>query len=135
MIPSSTSPLLDSGLVSASAEACPLAVVQDVSKSFGGVHALSNVSFEVLPNTVTALIGPNCAGKTTLFNCLTGFAAPDNGSVTFAGRRVDTLAPHRVARLGMVRTFQSIKMLSGLTVYESLLTAQPRQHNGTRPSA
>ena len=95
--------------------------VQRVSKSFGGVTAVDDVTFTVDEATVTALIGPNGAGKTTLFNAMTGFGRPDSGTVTFAGTAVHGLAPHRVARLGMIRTFQSIRMLGGLTVYESLL--------------
>jgi branched-chain amino acid transport system ATP-binding protein len=100
--------------------------VRGVSKSFGGVHALTDVSFDVEPGTVTSLIGPNGAGKTTLFNCITGFARPDEGSVWYGEWRIDDRLPNRIARLGIVRTFQSIKMLKGLTVYESLLTSQPR---------
>jgi branched-chain amino acid transport system ATP-binding protein len=95
-----------------------------VTKSFGGVHANADVSFDVLPGSVTALIGPNGAGKTTLFNAMTGFGRPDAGTVTFAGRPIHRLPPHRVARLGLARTFQSIRMLDDLTVYESLLVVR-----------
>lgn len=101
--------------------------VRGVTKTFGGVTAVDDVTFEVAEATVTALIGPNGAGKTTLFNAMTGFGRPDRGTVTFDGTAVQGLTPHRVARLGMVRTFQSIRMLGGLTVYESLLVARPRQ--------
>ncbi len=80
-------------------------------KSFGGVQANTDVSFTVAPRHVASLIGPNGAGKTTLFNAMTGFGRADSGSVTFAGRPVQRMAAHRIARLGMVRTFQSIKML------------------------
>lgn len=104
--------------------------VRNVSKSFGGVAATTDVSFDVAAGTVTALIGPNGAGKTTLFNAMTGFGPPDSGTVHFAGQAVHRLAPHRVARLGMVRTFQSIRMLAGLTVYESLLVARPAGRAG-----
>jgi branched-chain amino acid transport system ATP-binding protein len=97
--------------------------VRAVSKAYGGVRAVVDVSFSLREGEVLALIGPNGAGKTTLFNCLTGFARPDSGEVHFAGRRIDRLAPFQVARRGLVRTFQSIRMFSGLTVYESLLVA------------
>ncbi len=97
-----------------------------VSKSFGGVSALEDVSFDIKEGTVAALIGPNGAGKTTLFNCITGFLTPDRGSVTFAGQRLERRSPHRVAQAGMVRTFQTIRMFPGLTVYESLLTSHSR---------
>ena len=102
----------------------PLLQVRGVGKRFGGLAALDDVHLTVPEGSVTALIGPNGAGKTTLFNCLTGFARPDTGEVVFAGRRVDRMAPQRIARLGMVRTFQSIRMFAGLTVYESLLAVR-----------
>jgi branched-chain amino acid transport system ATP-binding protein len=103
----------------------PLLVVDRVCKSFGGVQANTDVSFTVQPGSVASLIGPNGAGKTTLFNAMTGFGRADSGSVMFAGRPVQRMKAHRIARLGMVRTFQSIKMLAGLTVYESLLVVRP----------
>lgn len=106
--------------------------VQGISKSFGGVIALSDVSFNIKAGKVAALIGPNGAGKTTLFNCITGFLSPDEGSVTFADKRLERSSPHRVARAGMVRTFQSIRMFSGLTVYESLLTSHARLGRSSR---
>jgi ABC-type branched-subunit amino acid transport system ATPase component len=109
----------------------PLLVVDGVSKSFGGVRANDDVSFAVRAGSVTSLIGPNGAGKTTLFNAMTGFGRADVGTVTFAGRQVQRMAAHRIARLGMVRTFQSIKMLDGLTVYESLMVVRPGR-GGTR---
>ena len=89
--------------------------------------ALTDVSFSVDAHTVQALIGPNGAGKTTLFNAITGFLRPDSGRVSFKGRRIDGMTPQRIARLGMVRSFQSIRMFKGLTVYESLLVSRPRE--------
>jgi len=110
--------------------------IQGLTKHFGGVRALTDVSFTAEKNTVTALIGPNGAGKTTLYNAITGFLRPDSGRVHFRGTRIDQRAPHQIARLGMVRTFQSIRMFNGLTVYESLLVARPREHRwSTRKSA
>ena len=108
-----------------------LLVVDQVCKSFGGVRANTDVSFSVHRGTVAALIGPNGAGKTTLFNAMTGFGRADSGTVTFDGHHVQHKAAHRISRLGMVRTFQSIKMLSGLTVYESLLVVRPGQRRTT----
>jgi ABC-type branched-subunit amino acid transport system ATPase component len=104
-----------------------LLTIEGLSQRFGGVAALTQVSFGVDAHTVHALIGPNGAGKTTLFNAITGFLRPDSGRVSFKGRRIDGLAPQRIARLGMVRTFQSIRMFRGLTVYESLLVSRPRE--------
>src|SRR2546425_7544867 len=101
--------------------------LEGLSLHFGGVAALTDVSFTVDAHTVQALIGPNGAGKTTLFNAITGFLRPDSGRVHFQGRRIDRMAPQRIARLGMVRSFQSIRMFKGLTVYESLLISRPRE--------
>ena len=95
-----------------------------LSKSFGGVTALKDVSLKIPAGTVTGLIGPNGAGKTTLFNTMTGFLPPDKGEVWFQGVRVDHLPPYRIAWLGMIRTFQSIRMFEGMTVYESIRVAR-----------
>jgi ABC-type branched-subunit amino acid transport system ATPase component len=99
--------------------------VQRVSKRFGGLAALTDVSFSLERGEVVAVIGPNGAGKTTLFNCLTGFLRTDSGTVWFNGQRIDRWPPHRTASHGLVRTFQSIRMFPGLTVYESLLASVP----------
>jgi branched-chain amino acid transport system ATP-binding protein len=99
--------------------------VRRVSKRFGGLAALTDVSFVLERARVLAVIGPNGAGKTTLFNCLTGFLQPDSGSVWFDGQRIDRWPPHRTAGRGLVRTFQNIRMFPGLTVYESLLASVP----------
>jgi branched-chain amino acid transport system ATP-binding protein len=112
---------------SKAAGANPLVDVQGVTKRFGGIKALTDVSFSVDGGMVTGLIGPNGAGKTTLFNTITGFLRPDTGRVYFEGRRIDHKSPEYIARLGMVRSFQSIRMFKGLTVYESLLVARPRE--------
>jgi ABC-type branched-subunit amino acid transport system ATPase component len=109
-----------------------LVEARNVTKVFGGVRALDNVSFEAPEGSVTAVIGPNGAGKTTLFNCMTGFSDPTSGSVLFRTQVVSGRPAHEVARAGMIRTFQSIKMLSGLTVYESLLCARPRKNTPVR---
>lgn len=99
-----------------------------ISKTFGGVQALQDVSFDVGRGSITGLIGPNGAGKTTLFNCLTGFLHPDRGEVVFEGARISGLTPHHVARRGMVRTFQSVRMFQGLTVFESVLAGRYARH-------
>src|SRR2546428_4159661 len=104
-----------------------LLAIEGLTQRFGGVAALTDVSFSVDAHTVQALIGPNGAGKTTLFNAITGFLRPDSGRAYFKGRRIDGMAPQRIARLGMVRSFQSIRMFKGLTVYESLLVSRPRE--------
>ena len=79
--------------------------ISDISKRFGGLLAVSQASLEVQAGRITGLIGPNGAGKTTLFAIIAGFARPDGGSVKFDGREITGMAPHRICRLGLVRTF------------------------------
>jgi branched-chain amino acid transport system ATP-binding protein len=105
----------------------PLLVVDGVPRRFGGGHAVDVDHLEVERGTITALIGPNGAGKTTLFNLLTGFDRPDAGSWTFDGRAVSGLPAHKIARLGMVRTFQLTKVLPGMSVLENVLLATADQ--------
>src|SRR5687767_11414075 len=97
---------------------------EGVTKAFGGVQALKDVGLHVTAGQVNSLIGPNGAGKTSLFNCVSGFVRPDAGAVWFDGARIDGRTPHAVARAGLVRTFQSIRMFEDLTVAESILAAQ-----------
>jgi branched-chain amino acid transport system ATP-binding protein len=85
---------------------------EDLSKRFGGLSVLAEISFRVRAGTVFALIGPNGAGKTTLFNILTGFVRPDAGRVVFDGRDITSLSPERRAGLGIARTFQVVKPFS-----------------------
>src|SRR5687767_10240319 len=87
----------------------PAIVVDGVTRTFGGLTAVSVDHLEVQRGGITGLIGPNGAGKTTLFNLLTGFDQPDSGTWAFDGRPLGKLAPHQVARLGVVRTFQLTK--------------------------
>ena len=94
--------------------------VEDVSLSFGGLAALSGVSFEVAPRTIHALIGPNGAGKTSILNCINHFYTPTAGRIVFEGRDITTLAPHRIAALGIARTFQNIELFRGMTVLDNL---------------
>ncbi|NEM07869.1 ABC transporter ATP-binding protein [Geodermatophilus normandii] len=99
----------------------PAIVVENVTRTFGGLTAVSVDHLEVQRGGITGLIGPNGAGKTTLFNLLTGFDQPNTGTWSFDGRSLGKLAPHQVARLGVVRTFQLTKALSRLTVLENML--------------
>ena len=103
----------------------PLLSVQTVSKRFGGVTAVDAASFEVARGSLTALIGPNGAGKSTLFNVITGFERGDGGEVLLEGRSVFGLSPYRIARYGMVRTFQLTKALSVMSVIDNVLLANP----------
>jgi len=95
--------------------------VRTLSKRFGGLPALSEVSFDVEGGKVTALIGPNGAGKTTAVNCISGLFRPDEGSVIFDGKEVAGMPAHRIARLGLARTFQNIKIFPRLTVLDNVL--------------
>jgi neutral amino acid transport system ATP-binding protein len=96
-------------------------VADKVSRTFGGLAAVDVAHLEVQRGAITALIGPNGAGKTTLFNLLTGFDKPDTGDWVFDGHTLGGVAAHKVARLGMVRTFQLTKVLSRLTVLQNMM--------------
>ena len=98
----------------------PILVADGVVRRFGGLTAVDVQHVEIQRHAITALIGPNGAGKTTLFNLLTGFDRPDEGSWTFDGQTLSKVAAHKVARRGMVRTFQLTKALSRLTVLENM---------------
>jgi branched-chain amino acid transport system permease protein len=102
------------------AEAAILSV-QGVARSFGGIQAVDNCSFDVPPGRITGLIGPNGAGKTTVFNLITGFLSASHGSIRLQGRELLGLAPHRVERLGVVRTFQHLRLWSKMSVIENVL--------------
>ncbi len=101
----------------------PVLVVDAMQRSFGGIHAVDVEHLEIQRNTITSLIGPNGAGKTTLFNLLSGFDKPDRGAWHLNGGPLIGIAAHRVARSGMVRTFQLTRSLARLTVMENMLVA------------
>ncbi len=101
--------------------------VRGVVRHFGGVAALDGASLDVASRSITALIGPNGAGKTTLFNVVSGFVRAERGTVTFAGRRIERLGPHRVVGRGLVRTFQTPRAMARMSVLENMLLAAPRQ--------
>ncbi|THI96435.1 ABC transporter ATP-binding protein [Nocardioides sp.] len=98
----------------------PILTADNVVRSFGGLTAVDVDHLEVQRGVITALIGPNGAGKTTLFNLLTGFDRPDSGAWSFNGRSLNRVPAYKVARMGMVRTFQLTKVLSKLTVIENM---------------
>jgi neutral amino acid transport system ATP-binding protein len=101
----------------------PILVVDDVSRRFGGLKAVDVKHLELPRGLITGLIGPNGAGKTTFFNLMTGFDKPNTGKWSFDGRNVSGMSAHKVARLGMVRTFQLTKSLTRLTVLENMKLA------------
>jgi ABC-type branched-subunit amino acid transport system ATPase component len=97
--------------------------IQALDKSFGGVHAVSNFSLSVNEGSITGLIGPNGAGKSTVIELVSGFLRPDRGSIRFAGRDIQGWQPHRISRLGLMRTFQLAREWPKLTVMENMLAA------------
>jgi branched-chain amino acid transport system ATP-binding protein len=101
--------------------------VAELSKSFGGVQAVDNISFHVEEGETVSIIGPNGAGKTTVFNLITGFYRPDAGRVHFSGTEITSMPPYRLAHLGLGRTFQNMRLFGDLTVFENLLAASLRK--------
>ena len=95
--------------------------LEKVSKNFGGLAALSDVSFEVNAGEIVGVIGPNGAGKTTLFNLITGVFAPSSGSIDFRDRSVVGLRPHKVTELGISRTFQNIRLFGHMSALENVM--------------
>jgi branched-chain amino acid transport system ATP-binding protein len=102
----------------------PLLEVADVSLSFGGTTALDQVSFEVREGEIRAIIGPNGAGKTSMLNCISGFYRPQKGRILFNGYDLTKLPTHRVAKLGVARTFQNIALYTGLSTLDNLMAAR-----------
>ncbi|MDJ0319602.1 ABC transporter ATP-binding protein [Pseudarthrobacter sp. PS3-L1] len=98
----------------------PIVVAENVTRSFGGINAVDVDYLEIPRHKITALIGPNGAGKTTLFNLLTGFDTPNSGTWTFEGKSLAGVSSYKVARMGMVRTFQLTKVMGKLTVMENM---------------
>ncbi|HEV3312924.1 MAG TPA: ABC transporter ATP-binding protein [Chloroflexota bacterium] len=98
--------------------------VRGLTKRFGGVVAVDGCSFQAPAGQVTGLIGPNGAGKSTAIDLISGFKLPDSGTVLFKGRALEGLAPHRISRMGLIRTFQSPREWPGLTVLENVVMAR-----------
>jgi ABC-type branched-subunit amino acid transport system ATPase component len=103
--------------------------VSGLSMRFGGLLAVNGVGLTVKEKQVVALIGPNGAGKTTVFNCLTGFYKPSGGTILLDGQPIQGLAGHQIARKGVVRTFQNVRLFKEMTALENLLIAQHRHLN------
>ena len=102
----------------------PLLRVENLNLEFGNLVALSDVGLEVNPDEILTIIGPNGAGKTCLLNCISGFYRNYTGRVQFVGQDLSRLKPHRIAKLGIARTFQNIELFTGLSVLENLMAAR-----------
>ena len=110
----------------------PLLELKEVSKSFGGLKAVSEVSLILEQGEILGIIGPNGAGKTTLFNTITGFLNPDAGEVWFQGENLNRFKPHQICQRGMVRTFQIVKPFLQLTVLDNVIVAALNRMKSTR---
>jgi branched-chain amino acid transport system ATP-binding protein len=107
-------------------------VCKQVERSFGGLKALKGVSLAIQPGEIFGLVGPNGSGKTTLINAVTGFYPPQQGEIHFDGQSIVGIRPHRVARLGIARTFQNLALFRGMSVLDNILVGR---HIHMRPSA
>jgi len=99
----------------------PILEVQEATKAFGGIHALNRVSFDVFPGDILGIIGPNGSGKTTLINCIAGFIKMTSGQVFFQGRKVSGMPAHKIADMGITRTFQIMRPYYSLPAYKNLV--------------
>ena len=106
----------------------PILVLDNVTKNFGGLTAVNEVSFQVRPKEIMGLIGPNGAGKTTLFNVISGYYAPSRGKVLFQGKDISGKTPYALAGRGIGRTFQVVKPFPGLSVLENVIIASFLRH-------
>ncbi|MCF6754012.1 high-affinity branched-chain amino acid ABC transporter ATP-binding protein LivG [Pseudomonas stutzeri] len=107
----------------------PILEVRGLSMRFGGLLAVNNVALNVQERQVVSMIGPNGAGKTTVFNCLTGFYQPTAGEILLDGTAIHGMPGHKIARQGVVRTFQNVRLFKDMTAVENLLVAQHRHLN------
>ena len=109
----------------------PLLQVKGLTKQYGGLTAVNHVSFDVAQGEILSVIGPNGAGKSTIFKLISSFVTPTRGEVLFKGERISGLAPHIVARKGVVRTFQETTIFKGLTARDSVIVAHHLRSHGT----
>jgi branched-chain amino acid transport system ATP-binding protein len=108
-----------------------LLAVEDVSLTFGGVRALSNVSFDIRKGEIRAIIGPNGAGKTSMLNVVNGFYQPQSGRITFRGKERKSMRPHAAAQGGIARTFQNLALFRGMTTLDNILAGRAlKMHRG-----
>ena len=103
-----------------------LLTAENVTKRFGGLVAVNRLNFKLEQGTIASVIGPNGAGKTTFFNCIAGFYHADEGTIDFDGTKINTLRPDQIARLGVNRTYQNIRLFANMTAIENVLVGQHR---------
>lgn len=99
-------------------------IVSDVTLTFGGLNALSNVDIVIEPGLITSIIGPNGAGKTSILNCISGFYHPTQGSIQYGERDLTNASPHQISNIGIARAFQNLELFRGLSVLDNLLLAR-----------
>jgi branched-chain amino acid transport system permease protein len=109
----------------------PILSVRGLTKTFGGVHALNNVSFSLMRGSITAVIGPNGSGKTTLVNCITGLYRANAGEIALAGSLIAELQPHEISALGVGRTFQNLRLVEDMSVLDNVAVARFRAEDAT----
>jgi branched-chain amino acid transport system ATP-binding protein len=98
--------------------------VKNISLRFGGITALNNISFDVREHEVRAIIGPNGAGKSSMLNCINGVYKPSEGRITFRGHTFSDMNSHRVAKMGVARTFQNLALFAGMSVLDNIMTGR-----------
>ena len=103
-------------------ESIPLMRLSDVTLRFSGITAIENLSFDIEKGTITSLIGPNGAGKTSAFNCLTGFYKVTSGDILFEGRSLVNIKSHKITHMGIIRTFQNVRLFKDMTVIENVMS-------------
>lgn len=105
----------------------PLLLITNISKHFGGISALNHVNFKIKSGQIKGLIGPNGAGKTTMFNLITGIYQPSSGDIMFNGKLLNRMPPYKIARAGIARTFQNVRLFTNLTVFDNVMVGSHMQ--------
>jgi len=109
----------------------PVLELDSISLRFGGVHALTNISFNVLEHEIRAIIGPNCAGKSSMLNVINGIYVPQEGTIKFRGNVLNGMTPTKAAAMGISRTFQNIALFKGMTVLDNIMAGRTLHSHAT----